>query len=340
MNILLTCIGRRNHTVDVFKRAVKGIGGVFACDCCAEAPALRVADRAFVVPPAKDRRYVEALLEICEAHEVGLVIPALEHELPLLSSQRSRFERVGTQIMVSKPEVVALCYDKLRTQEFLEGIGIPTPQTYTHPAQARIALNTGLLRFPLVLKPRWGVSSVGLSFPQNEEELNRAYHVTLNQVRRSSFAHASAEDPDRSILIQERIEGEEFGLDIVNDFEGNHMCTSAKRKLRMWAGRTDRAVSVVDPALNELGRRISVHLRHTGVLDCDVLVSEQGAFPIDLNPRLGGGYPFAHLAGANLPAAIVDWARGVATNPANFQMRPGVLTSRYDAYAVCEQTIH
>ena len=334
MNILLTCAGRRNHTVDVFKEAVNGIGGVFASDCCAEAPALMVADKAFVVPPAKDRGYVEALLEICEAHGVGLLIPALEPELLLLSRERGRFSRIGTQVMVSDPEVVGLCYDKLGSQQFLEKLGIPTPHTCTDLSEARLALDAGLLRFPLVLKPRWGVSSVGLSFPENQEELERAYKHTLSLVKQSSFAQASEQDPDRCIMIQERIYGQEYGLDVVNDLQGNHMCTLAKRKLRMSAGRTDRAVSVTDATLSELGQRIGSHLRHRGVLDCDVLVTEKSAFPIDLNPRLGGGYPFSHLAGANLPAALVDWARGLETDPVHFQMRPGVLASRYDAFSV------
>ena len=296
-----------------------------------------VADKAFVVPPAKDRGYVEALLEICEAHEVGLLIPALEPELVLLSKERGRFARIGTQVMVSDPEVVELCYDKLGAQQFLQKLGIPTPHTCMDLSKARLALDAGRLRFPLVIKPRWGVSSVGLSFPENDEELERSYQHTLNQVRQSSFAHASEQDPERCILIQERIDGEEYGLDVINDLQGNYICTLAKRKLRMSAGRTDRAVSVVDPALSELGERIGSNLRHKGVLDCDVLVKEKTAFPIDLNPRIGGGYPFSHLAGANVPAALVDWARGMATDPAHFQMRPGVLASRYDAFSVSEQ---
>ena len=58
------------------------------------------------------------------------------------------------------------------------------------------------------------------------------------------MAALSATDPARSVLIQERIAGDEYGFDVVNDLRGRYVTTLVRRKLRMRAGQTDRAEAV------------------------------------------------------------------------------------------------
>jgi carbamoyl-phosphate synthase large subunit len=152
------------------------------------------------------------------------------------------------------------------------------------------------------------------------------------QIARSFLAHASAAAPGHSVLIQERVSGEEYGLDIINDLSGHYVCTFAKRKLRMRAGQTDRAVTVKDKEIEKLGQLIGEQLGHVGVLDCDLFASDQGYRVIDLNPRIGGGYPFSHVAGANVPAALISWLNGEHANPKWFQIQPNLTISRTDEY--------
>ncbi|MGH9720955.1 MAG: FAD-dependent oxidoreductase [Bryobacteraceae bacterium] len=334
MNVLFTCAGRRSYSITIFKQAAHGNGQVFACDASAEAPALRHADKSFVVPCVDDAGYIDELLKICGEHRVGLLIPALEPELALLSAHRARFLAVGTMPLVSSPDIVATCYDKLATARFLESCGVAVPRTYLSLDAAREALARGEVTFPLVIKPRWGVSSIGTAFPEDDEELELSFKLARKQIMRTMLADISATDPDRCILIQEQMPGVEYGLDVINDLEGRYVCTFAKRKLRMWAGSTDRAVTVRDERLEQLGRVIGEHLRHVGILDCDVCVSEKGCCPVDLNPRLGGGYPFSHLAGANLPAALLAWAKRETTDPKWFQITPGIVGAKGDDYVV------
>ena len=44
----------------------------------------------------------------------------------------------------------------------------------------------------------------------------------------------------------------------------------------------------------------------------DVFVTEDAVYVLELNARFGGGYPFSHLAGVNLPKAIIKWLSGEA----------------------------
>ena len=83
------------------------------------------------------------------------------------------------------------------------------------------------------------------------------------------------------------------------------------RKLAMRAGETDVAES---PRSSDLlaaaGRQLGETLGHVGALDVDVFLDEASCPVLDVNARLGGNYPFSHLAGADVPRAYVRWAHG------------------------------
>lgn len=49
---------------------------------------------------------------------------------------------------------------------------------------------------------------------------------------------------------------------------------------------------------------------HIANMDCDLFLVNGKAYILELNARFGGGYPFSHMGGCNLPRAIVDWCRG------------------------------
>jgi carbamoyl-phosphate synthase large subunit len=339
MNVMLTCAGRRTYSVEVFKEAVGNGSRVFACDSSADAPALQTADKAFVVPRIDDDDYIDTLLAICDNHQIGLLIPALEPELMLLATNRARFLAIGTVPLVSDPEIIATCCNKLAASRFLSECGLRVPHTFDSLDAARVALSRGDIAFPLVIKPRWGVSSIGTHFPEDDEELELFYRLTKKQIARGILAELGATDPQRNVLIQERLSGEEYGLDVVNDLNGNYVCTFIKRKIRMRAGQTDQAVTVRDERLEIIGQLIGEKLRHIGLLDCDAFVTRYGCYVIDLNPRIGGGYPFAHIAGANLPAALIAWANCQSPDPAWFSIEPNVAASRCDGLLVTSRKL-
>jgi carbamoyl-phosphate synthase large subunit len=225
-----------------------------------------------------------------------------------------------------------MCYDKLETNHFLARHGLAVPRTFLSLDEARQALRKGDICFPLVVKPRWGVSSFAVAFPEDDEELELTYRLARRQLAHSFLATISASDAERCVLIQEKLEGTEYGLDIVNDLDGRYVTTFAKRKIRMRAGQTDRAITVHDERLAESGRRIGQCLSHVGVLDCDMIVAGDRCYAIDLNPRIGGGYPFSHLAGANIPAALVAWVTGEAPELRWLQVEAGVAVARGETF--------
>lgn len=104
-------------------------------------------------------------------------------------------------------------------------------------------------------------------------------------VKRTILATASV--GDEYIMIQEKLTGKEYGLDVMNDLEGNKVAVSVKQKLAMRAGETDKAVTVDLPEVREIGHKIGTALKHIGNLDVDIMQNEKGEYCVlELNPVL------------------------------------------------------
>lgn len=309
-NILFTCAGRRNYLINYFKEALKGNGKVIAVDMTMSAPAMVDADLALLVPSIYDDNYISTLKSIIHTHNISAVISLNDLELPILSKYKKEIETTGTKVIISNEKVIDIAFDKVKTTTFIESIGLRTPKTFTSLDKAVKAFNNNKLHFPLVVKPRWGSASIGIDFPENIEELNLAYKLQQLKLKKSILSTASQSDFENAILIQEKISGIEYGLDILNDFNGNYVGTFVRQKISMRSGETDKAISVIDPMFEKLGKTISENLKHIGNLDCDVFFINNQLYILEINPRFGGGYPFSHEAGINTAAIYIEWLNG------------------------------
>lgn len=309
MNILFTCAGRRTYLLKYFKEQLGENGKIIGADMQLTAPALSVADVRVMVPAVYDERYIEALHQICEMHHVDVLISLNDLELPILAKNKCSFENIGVNVIVSSPEVIDICFDKLMTAEFVTSIGLRSPKTYANLESAMEALSSGELKFPLVIKPRWGSASIGIEFVDNIEDLKIVYELIRRKTLKGILGEISQSD-ENFILIQERIIGKEYGLDVINDLDGNNVAVAVKQKLAMRAGETDKATTIDNPKLHHIGQVLGSRLGHIGNLDCDVLEMGGEYYVLEMNPRFGGGFPFSYEAGVNLPKAIINWVQG------------------------------
>ena len=310
INILFTCAGRRNYLINYFKDAIKGQGSIIAVDMSLSAPAMVDADLAILVPSIYDETYLEELKKIIIEHRITAVVSLNDLELPILTKHKKELEATGAKIIVSSEQVIDIAFDKVETFNFLKAIGLKTPQTYTTLEHALAAIKEGSLSYPLVVKPRWGSASIGIDFPESSEELELAFKLQHIKLKKSILNTASEQDSDNAILIQGKLNGREFGMDIVNDFKGNYFGTFVREKLNMRSGETDKAVSIIDERFDKIGKKIANELQHIGSMDCDVFIANNELYVLELNPRFGGGYPFSHEAGVNTAAIYIEWLKG------------------------------
>lgn len=329
MNILFTCAGRRTYLLKYFKENLPEGDKVVATDMQLSAPALQVADVKLQVPAVYDPEYVNITLDICKEHKIDALLSLNDLELPILAENKACFEELGVKVIVSDPKVIDIAFDKYKTAQWVESLGLVAPKTYVRLEDVKRALAAGEIEFPLFMKPRWGSGSIGLESIADMEELDIYYHLLMKKIKKTILATASV--GDEYIMIQEKLTGSEFGLDIMNDLNGKNVGVSVKQKLAMRAGETDKAVTVDLPEVREMGRKIGEALGHIGNLDVDIMQRADGAYCVlELNPRFGGGFPFSYEAGVNMPKAIIQWVKGEEVDPAMLQPEYGRMFSKND----------
>lgn len=327
MNILITSAGRRSYFINYFKDVLRDCGLVFASNS-EHSPALLAADHFVISPSIYSEEYISFLLNYCEKHKIEAIISLFDIDLPVLSKAKSIFRSRGIEVIVSEYEITQICNDKIRTFEFLVANGFDTPKVFFNPESACAEIALGNLCFPVVVKPRWGMGSIGIYVADDEGELRILYKKVQKKVVESYLKYESQVAPDCSVIIQELMKGQEYGLDVINDLKQDYVCTFVKKKLAMRAGETDQAVTVDCSILRDVGKKISETLKHIACLDVDCFMLDNKPFVLELNCRFGGGYPFSHLAGANIPLAIVQWLKGQMPPPELFKIEYGVVAAK------------
>ena len=113
-------------------------------------------DAFYVVPGPEDGQYIDALLNICTAENVDVIIPQTTRELSVLSENKSCFERVGTAVMVSPFEAIDIGNNKLKLLEKFRELGLPYPNYRLVTSCEQLIDAAKLLGYPdvpVVVKP-------------------------------------------------------------------------------------------------------------------------------------------------------------------------------------------
>ncbi|HIF9078779.1 TPA: ATP-grasp domain-containing protein [Photobacterium damselae] len=327
MNILLTSTGRRTYLVEYFKQALNGDGKVFAANSNFTY-SLSQADDYVLTPLIYSDEYIPFLLDYCIKNKIDIIISLFDIDLPILSKNIDIFKDNGIRIVISSSEVIDICNDKWLTYQFLIDNKINTPKTFIDKELAIKEIEFGTLQYPVILKPRWGMGSIGIYKADNINELEIFYNKIKNEILNSYLKYESKDSIDYSILIQQCIKGKEYGIEVINDLNANYINTLCKVKLAMRSGETDQAMTISDKALLSIGEKLSKTLGHIANLDVDCLEENGEFYVLEMNARFGGQYPFSHLAGANLPLQIIEWCKGNETNLDNIAIKYDVLCSK------------
>lgn len=324
MNILLTSAGRRSYMIKYFKDALGSDGQVYASNSM-YTYTLSLADGYVISPYIYDNNYIDFIFSYCKKNAINCVIPLFDIDLPILSLNKDMFESNGIKIIVSDYEKTLICNDKWLTYNFLSSIGIRQKLSFINLNEILKRIEDGLISFPIVVKPRWGMGSIGIYIVDNLAELKVIYHKLKNDIFKTYLRFESEKDKDECIIMQEYINGQEYGIEILNDLNNNYVTTFAKKKVAMRSGETDIAETVHTDKFIDLAKNISCNLKHRSILDVDCIEdNNENIYVIEMNCRFGGQYPFTHNSGVNVPKQIIQWVNGLPTNLELLTQKNGV----------------
>ena len=310
-DVLVTAASRRVALVQALQRALARLtptGRVIATDIDPFSPAVHVADIAHEVPRSDDASYVDALLDVCEAHGVGVLVPTIDDELEIIAAAAGRFARAGVVVTAPDVRTARICRDKQLTAAHLQAHGIRAAATWT-PDQVR----TRQPPLPLFIKPRRGRGSVGAHPVQTPEQLR--------------FFLDYVPDP----VVQEYLAGPEFTIDMFCDLQGRPISAGPRERLVIRAGVTDRGRTVRDDTLVDLAVRCARVLEFRGAVNVQCRVVDGTPVVFEINPRFSGGIQLTIAAGADFAEWTIRAARGEPLRPRMGEFTAGLRMSSHEA---------
>src|SRR5690554_3267439 len=127
MNILVTSVSRKVPLLKAVRDAGRKLGGEVAVtgadlepDCTG-----RYFVNCFWTMPPLSQLGTEEFVNICRKRGITHVIPTRDGELLFFARNRDKFIRHGIKVMVSAPETVEVCLDKLAFYRRLSRAGFP-----------------------------------------------------------------------------------------------------------------------------------------------------------------------------------------------------------------------
>ena len=294
INILILSAGTRNKVVQYFRKNIADKGSVIATDMSTLAPAIYEADKYYIVPPMSKPEYLGIILDVCKKEKVSGVLSLIDPELSLLAEHKAEFEAVGTTVIGSSYELCEMSLDKFQMYRWLVSHGYKCAKSYMDKEAFFADVDAGLIRYPVFVKPARGSASISISKAYDRETVELL------------FAH------EDGLMIQEFLDGQEIGADVYIDMISHEVVSIfTKKKLKMRAGETDKAVSFKDEKLFDLIERFACEAGYNGQIDIDIFEVDGEYYISEVNPRFGGGYPHAYESGADHMKLILNNLEGM-----------------------------
>lgn len=276
--------------IGVLGGRLQGIEAAYLCrkagyksiliDKDAQAPALTLANEAYILNITKDVNYAKRILK-----KVDAVLPANENKKTLAHSEKLCME-LGIPFMQDNTAFWTTS-DKLKSEEFLLDLNIPMPKPWPGCG------------FPVIVKPSNKSGSESVFRANTSWQLQKA----LKRIRGA----------DDKIIIQEFIDGSALSLEVIAkkgearllqitglEFDDTYGCKRVYAPVEISAD--------LQRKFNEIGEEIAKGLRLTGLTDVQAICREGLPKVNEINARLPSQTPTVvyNSSGVNMITLLAE----------------------------------
>jgi len=316
INIMITGVGGGGHGEQILKalRMASTPYEIVGGDMSPLSKGLFEVDHPYLLPPANDPRYVDALLTLCKKHDIKALFHGSEPELKVMSRERKVFKDNGIFLPINPQSVIDICMDKARTMEWLKEHDFTCPQTIAVSSSDHLESITFL---PAVIKPSiGGGGSANTYLAQTRGDL-LAFGKYLLTIQPQFIVQEYVGTPDS-----------EHTVGVLTDMDGNLLNSIAVRRMIL-SGLSNRikvpnrtgndkfgsllaissGVSQGEigpfPEVTEPCERIALSLGCRGAVNMQCRYVDGKVYVFEINPRFSGTTSLRAMVGYNEPDILI-----------------------------------
>jgi carbamoyl-phosphate synthase large subunit len=314
--VVVTAVGGAGNGEQIVKALRRSELGyvIIGTDVSRHSKGLYDVDYSYLVPPAKDPGYLNAVIGICQHHRVVALFHGSEPELRVLSENRALFADRGIFLPMNLPHVIDLCMDKLRSSNLLAERGFHVPRWRRVASEADLA---AVDLMPAVLKPSvGGGGSINLYLAQTPDELHTFGRYLLGLYPEFIVQeYVGTPESEYTVGVLHTMDG-----DFVNSIAiRRHLNSAFSSRIRV-PNRTGRAelgsmlvissgVSQGDigrfPEVTQACERIAKELDARGAINIQCRLVDGEVMVFEINPRFSGTTSLRAMVGYNEPDVLV-----------------------------------
>jgi carbamoyl-phosphate synthase large subunit len=219
----------------------------------------------YIVPKYNEENSFVIIEKIIKKEGIDIIFPTINEGLLSWSRKKEDFKKnYNTDVIISDETAISICIDKWETYLFFKKHNIPTPLTSIEKDHE-------------LFKPRNGRGSTGIYL---KNELDEKFDMD-------------------GYISQELIDGDEYTIDVLCDFDSNPIYIIPRLRLNVESGVSVAGKTIYDKKIIEYTKKIIEKLKPVGPINIQCFKKNDKVKFIEINPRLAGGSSLSFASSDN-----------------------------------------